>query len=306
MIPTDVPAEAKPWSWGCYADVVASVRSATHLRMLGQLVMLYANDNKGRYPADWASLAGDYLAHPYFANPRSDTLLPRGELSGVEQRAWAERSAATLRDYIYTGAGIHSGSPETEVLGYENPNRVWGDVHVLFNDGHVERLSRTEAAALIGFPDVPPTDAPAARDPLDPTCLPDAAALQSARNLREIAKAMMMYANDFKGRYPNDLGTLFDVARMDVATFVNPRGDTEVPVGLSREDQIAWVNAATDYVYVGAGKGASMDSEVVLAYENPAEMKDGINILFNDGRVEFREMRWAVETLRRAGVTGVA
>ena len=35
-------------------------------------------------------------------------------------------------------------------------------------------------------------------------------------------------------------------------------------------------------------------------------MIDGINILFADGRVEFREMRWAIETLRRAGLPGVA
>jgi prepilin-type processing-associated H-X9-DG protein len=33
-------------------------------------------------------------------------------------------------------------------------------------------------------------------------------------------------------------------------------------------------------------------------------MKDGINIVFADGHVEFREMRWALETLSRAHVPG--
>jgi prepilin-type processing-associated H-X9-DG protein len=34
-------------------------------------------------------------------------------------------------------------------------------------------------------------------------------------------------------------------------------------------------------------------------------MKGGINILFADGRAEFRDMRWAAETIRRARATQV-
>lgn len=48
------------------------------------------------------------------------------------------------------------------------------------------------------------------------------------------------------------------------------------------------------------GLNYATPSNVAIAYENPAEMKDGINLLFADGHVEFREMRWAAETVRRS------
>jgi hypothetical protein len=302
LIPTDVPAAVKPYSWSCFSDAEAQFRSATHLRLLGLSLMHYSNSNKGRYPAELAELAGDTQVE-LFANPRAGTLVPRGEMSPVEQYTWA----STLDDYVYVGAGKHSGLPAEVVIAYENPDRVWGDVHVLFNDGHVGRLSRVDAAALIGFPDAPPTNAPLPRDPAtEPSCVRDPHVVESRSNLIDLARALFNYANDNKGTYPSDPGTVFDTGGMELATFVNPRGDTELPVGLSHEEQMAWVNAATDYVYLGRRKRASMDGDVVLAFENPAEMRGGINILFNDGRVEFREMRWAIETLRRAGVAGVA
>ena len=44
-------------------------------------------------------------------------------------------------------------------------------------------------------------------------------------------------------------------------------------------------------------KGAMSPASAVLAYENPAAMKDGVLILFADTHVEFRDLRWAIETI---------
>ena len=57
------------------------------------------------------------------------------------------------------------------------------------------------------------------------------------------------------------------------------------------------MDASTDYLYIGRGFNYATPSEVAIAYENPADMKDGINLLFADGRVEFREMRWAADEI---------
>ena len=40
--------------------------------------------------------------------------------------------------------------------------------------------------------------------------------------------------------------------------------------------------------------------DVAVVAENPGDMDGGINFVYTDGRVEFREMRWAIETIRRA------
>jgi prepilin-type processing-associated H-X9-DG protein len=114
-----------------------------------------------------------------------------------------------------------------------------------------------------------------------------------------------MHANENRGVMPPDAGTIVVTQGVDPGLFVNPRGDSpQPPAGMTPQEAMDWVNAQSDYVYRG-GVRYSAPRDTVIAYENPAEMKDGINILFADGRVEFREMRWAVETIRRSRATGL-
>ena len=311
LVPTDLPLEVKAYDLSCYAaefpeavEAARRVRSASNLRQIGQAIFLYANDHKGRIPPDLETLV-EYELEPYvFAGPRTGTLLPRGETTELEQRAWAR----LREDFIYVSDHPNPRRLDADdIIAYENPDRVHGPINVLFGDGHVELLERAVAAERIGFPDAPPSDPPPlppAAD--DPACEHrDLNVAPSAGNLRDIAVALQLYGNENKGVYPVNLGTLFSVSRLGLDTFINPRGNTSAPSpDLSPEQQIAWVNASTDYSYI---RGRNVNpGDTVVAYENPSEMKDGINILFNDGHVEFREMRWAIETLRRAGVSGVA
>ncbi|HZN65580.1 MAG TPA: malectin domain-containing carbohydrate-binding protein, partial [Tepidisphaeraceae bacterium] len=298
VVPTDVPEAARPYSVECMAEPVREAISARNLRAIGQAIMIFANENRGRMPPDLETLYRTQdISHQYFANPRSLTPVPRGDLSRVESAGWID----TLNDYVYVGQGLRSTMPSDTPLAYENPDRVSGDVFVLRLDGSVVRLDRATAAQRLGFdPDKEPTGARPQADFSDPSCMPDANVVGSAAHLRAISRAMLMHANENRGNFPPDAGTLVATQHLDPGVFLNPRNDTPLPPdGMNTEEAMAWVNATSDYVYAGANRRTSDPADTVLAYENPAEMADGINILFADGRVEFREMRWAIETIRR-------
>src|SRR5207253_396577 len=135
------------------------IHTYSNLRWIGQGMQLYANENKGKYPPNLAMVAErEAVPLDVFGDPRSVTLPPRGETTPLETVAWvADRS-----DFIYLGAGKTVTTPATAVLAYENPNRVNGDIAILWGDGHVSSITRSSAAQLIGFPDAPPSDPPPA------------------------------------------------------------------------------------------------------------------------------------------------
>lgn len=299
IFPTAEPTAVLPFSIDRAGDTARAVRSQSNLRIIGQGVQMYANEHKGRFAPDLKALSlNGYLDTILpFANPRAGTHVPRGELSGVEETAWV----AAHDDYVYMGAGRKYTSPANQALAYDNPSRVAGAINVLFNDGHVEQLERAAAAALIGFDPAPPAQPPTFIDPFDPAYRPDRRAAQSRANLYTLGRALQMHANENRGRLPFYLARVYETQDVPLETFVNPRGDTPLPpADLTDTEKLAWVSRLTDYGYSGAGGGYWMPSDVVIAYENPSEMKDGIFLLFADGRVEFREMRWAIDTIRRS------
>ena len=293
LIPTDVPPGLHPYPGNSEAvDVARSVHSASNLRAIGMEIFFYSNDNRGRYPADFGQLlAAQPWDYTMFASPRTSTALPRGETTIVEQLAWVRGHS----DYVYR-PGLRWTSPPTEVLAYENPARRPGTVNVLFNDGHVETLDRADAAQRIGFDPNMPTDPMPIWPEVDfgnPTIV------QSQSNLRQIAEALQDYSMGHRGFYPSAVSVLYQTYGVPISAFVNPRGTTAVP-DLAGDAAAAWIDASTDYVYLGAGMSSPFVlPDTVLMYERPAPMDAGINLLLG-GRIEFREMRWAMETLARA------
>ena len=307
LLPTDIPPFML-WHAGVgdYTDPVRheavltswKVRSASNLRQIGQGILLYSNEHRGDYPPSLAAMMAelDLFGLDVFANPRIPTAVPRGQTSLLEKVAWVKEQD----DYIYVGAGLRNNAPATVIVAYENPDTTPGDVlNALYADGHVGEVSRGALVAQFGGSEVSPPPLPR------PVNLSgDAKVVQSASNLRQLSQKLLFYSNDFKGRYPPDLGTLYLTQDVDPMIFVNPRGLTPPPPpGMTREQTAAWINASTDYVYLAANKSVS-SRDPIVAYENPAEMAGGINILFNDGRVEFVEMRWAVELIAAAGGPG--
>lgn len=303
LIPKDIPPAVMPYTIQCARQQLQYVRDGENLFRIGYAMMMYANNqtrNGSAFPSDLVTMFESGGLRPDFmASPRTTTLIPRGEMSAAEQAAWV----STLNDYIYLGAGKHATtvSPSTPLV-YDNPDRVAGDINVLFGDGYVGELTRDAAAKLIGFVPAAPTHAPPPPDPSAPACRYDPAIVLSAGNLFQIGWGAIQYANlaTRNGRpFPPDLGRMASFSDLPPGIFVDPRGSSlPPPAGMTPQQTEAWINGTTDYIYAPGRK--RLDNTLgttVLAYENPANMKDGILILFADGHVEFREMRWAIETI---------
>jgi prepilin-type processing-associated H-X9-DG protein len=296
LVPIDVPPEAQPYSWAGLSDAARTLVSASSLRRIGQEIVNYANEHRGEMPG---SLSATFFATDtpisMYASPRTDTSLPRGELSHLEATYWV----SSRRDFVYTGSRDLRTLPPDFVVAYENPGRVAGDISVLFADGHVETLARAAAGRLLGF------DGNASYPGGTPfrTSLPaNPAYVQSQTHLRNVGSSLLMWANERRGVYPETPGDLVYVGA-SASWFVNPRGNGGAPpAGMTQEQAKAFINAADDYRYIGTLKRTSSAQADVIAFEDPSAFTDGISLLFNDGSTEFREHRWALEMLRRSSL----
>ena len=118
--------------------------------------------------------------------------------------------------------------------------------------------------------------------------------IKSASNERQIGQAMLLYGNDHKGNYPPFMGDLLE-EEITPEVFLRPGSNTDVPKNLSPDDLKKWVNEHSDFVYVAAGSTTSAKAEEVMVYEKPElDNKEGLNVLFGDGHIEFLPMTRAV------------
>jgi prepilin-type processing-associated H-X9-DG protein len=115
----------------------------------------------------------------------------------------------------------------------------------------------------------------------------NAARVRSASNLRQIGQAMLLYANENKGKYPKSMGELLLTQDVTVEVFVDPQTKNKPPANKNQEELAAWINQSSDYAYLGAGKNNTATAETILAHEKIRPGVNGINALFGDGHVEF-------------------
>jgi general secretion pathway protein G len=121
-------------------------------------------------------------------------------------------------------------------------------------------------------------------------------------NLHEIGKGILLYSLEHKGNFPPDLGALVAEGHADLSSVVCPASDGNLPAGWEKmgpKEKGQWVNAHTDYVYVGAKRNqATAGRDVVLVYERDDNGHPNglMNVLFGDGHVELLK----VEALRKA------
>jgi hypothetical protein len=105
-------------------------------------------------------------------------------------------------------------------------------------------------------------------------------AVESVRKLRELGKALAVYANDNEAKYPDALQELYEqdyVDRKDLEWFLE------------------------NVEYVGKGKTAADPPNMVIAYDKTLlEKGKGTNVLFNDTYVGFENP----EQLKKRGITG--
>ena len=112
-----------------------------------------------------------------------------------------------------------------------------------------------------------------------------------ASNMHQLGQAMMMYANTNAGHFPDKLE---DVLQVDPAlsrtVFVCPSDDKAPPSSASAQAAAHEISTGQNcsYVYVGNELTTSASSDAVILYEPLADhRKEGMNVLFADGHVEF-------------------
>jgi prepilin-type processing-associated H-X9-DG protein len=301
LLPRDIPTEALPYSHLAMSDSQKVIASASNLRQIAVGLLLYAGDNRGKYPSNLSLLGlSSDLPLSSFTNPRTGTLLPRGETTQAELAGFV----AAQDDYIYLGAGKNWAMPADAPLAYENPNREYGDINALWGDGHVSTLTRADAAAALGFVNAPPSDPPPPPPSIGST---DPAVVGAATHLTQIRDAIYLYSRDY-GRYPSRLSQLYENNLItDLSIFTSPRRSTPLPpTGATQAEKIAWIDSTSDFLFGPRGQRNGYSDDVMLA-ENPAGLTGGINLILIDGRCVFREMPWALATLGRLApaVSGV-
>src|SRR5207248_916748 len=121
----------------------AGGKCPANMRMLGQGLLLYANDHKGKYPQTLGEVAEEDMPWNAFICPNTHKQPPAEDVQKDPKKltAWANQNL----DYIYLGATMNGNMPAERILVYENPaNHPGGGVNVLFNDGHVELLNQAD------------------------------------------------------------------------------------------------------------------------------------------------------------------
>src|SRR5439155_4848349 len=76
--------------------------------------------------------------------------------------------------------------------------------------------------------------------------------VKCASNERQIGQAILLYANENKGKYPPDLGALVKTQDIAIECFVCPTSNASIPAAIRTFNQdtlAAWVNANSYYVY---------------------------------------------------------
>ncbi len=113
----------------------------------------------------------------------------------------------------------------------------------------------------------------------------------SLNNLRQIALACIMYADDNQGKFPDNLQQLYPYHR-NPKLFESPLK----PKGFD----------GPSYIYVAGLKARMRDSSrIIIFYENPAFCSDGICVAFLDGHSEWMKpagfLKKLEETYKRLG-----
>jgi prepilin-type processing-associated H-X9-DG protein len=118
------------------------VKCASNERQIGQAMLMYANENRQKYPPDLGTLVKTEDITPMvFICPDGNAGAPAA-LTKDQQVDWVNVHS----DYVYLGSGFGTNAPASQIMLYEKPGSHSGDgMNLLYGDGHVEWLRMADA-----------------------------------------------------------------------------------------------------------------------------------------------------------------
>lgn len=123
------------------------VKCAANLKSIGQAMLLYANDNNGKYPNSFSELIScEEMTSDVLVCPQCSDTPARG---ATTQQVLQNFGQPGHLSYVYTARGLTSAAPPDAVLAYERPTNHTGGMNVLFGDSHVDFILTAEAQKLI-------------------------------------------------------------------------------------------------------------------------------------------------------------
>jgi prepilin-type processing-associated H-X9-DG protein len=132
--------------------------------------------------------------------------------------------------------------------------------------------------------------------------------VKCSNNLRQIGIALLMYANNHGGQFPDTLNILLtpdEGAEITSDVFTCPSSSDERAMGHTPAEIARNLTAEPghlSYVYVGADlTNATATADRIVAYDNPHNHTDGINFLYGDAHVEFLVRKRADQVIARLG-----
>ena len=115
--------------------------------------------------------------------------------------------------------------------------------------------------------------------------------VKCASNLRQIGQGLSLYASEHGNRYPPVIELLVTTADINPEVFVCPSTDHVKVPGASGEEYVRRFRESPQYcsyVYLGASVDPRGPAGAVVAYEYFSNHDaEGMNVLFNDGHVEW-------------------
>lgn len=124
------------------------VKCASNMRIIGQAILLYSNENRGSFPVKLEDLLlTQSIDSTVFVCPStSDTPAPGSSPDAAAQNL----SAGSHLSYVYVGQGLTNMATHDTVVLYEPMTNHDSDgMNVLYGDGHVEFQLKNEAQRII-------------------------------------------------------------------------------------------------------------------------------------------------------------
>jgi hypothetical protein len=130
----------KPWG--------GSIHCATNLRILGQAMLLYANEHERRFPNDLAEIVSTQDVTPQVVicahSTDSATTVPSTQITMTDLNLVPGHSS-----FVYLGKGLKLDPPAARVLAYDPLEHHPAGTYFLYGDWRVDYLPAPAAAKII-------------------------------------------------------------------------------------------------------------------------------------------------------------